>query len=201
MDRYDAVLIIGSTGSGKTPLGELLEQRGLWGRKCYHFDFGWILRNINKQNRRLLEFSLEDFRTVQDSIKTGKLLENKDFHIAEKIFHSFVKNRGIRPEDLVILNGLPRHRGQADDVNGILNIRRVVYLQCPPDVVLERIRLNTGGDRSDRVDDADEAVRKRMSIFNKRTYPLLDYYRKKGICVKPIKIGADSDSESVYAEI
>ena len=42
-----AVLILGSTGSGKTPLGEYIEQNGLNGIKCHHFDFGACLRRIS----------------------------------------------------------------------------------------------------------------------------------------------------------
>ncbi|MGB2821725.1 MAG: hypothetical protein WBF17_12140, partial [Phycisphaerae bacterium] len=46
MDRPRAILLIGPTGSGKTPLGELLERRGLWARRCRHFDFGRRMRRI-----------------------------------------------------------------------------------------------------------------------------------------------------------
>ena len=45
-----ALLLIGPTGSGKTPLGELLERSGLWGRPCRHFDFGERMRRIALQS-------------------------------------------------------------------------------------------------------------------------------------------------------
>ena len=41
-----AVLLLGPTGAGKSPLGDWLEARGLWGRPCHHFDFGANLRAI-----------------------------------------------------------------------------------------------------------------------------------------------------------
>lgn len=44
--RTPAVLLLGSTGSGKTPLGDLIERRGLRGVRCLHFDFGVNLRKI-----------------------------------------------------------------------------------------------------------------------------------------------------------
>lgn len=46
MKRLQAILLVGPTGSGKTPLGELLQRKGLWQRRCCHFDFGWNLRRI-----------------------------------------------------------------------------------------------------------------------------------------------------------
>lgn len=42
--RLPAVLLLGPTGAGKTPLGRICAQRGLWGRSCTHVDFGACLR-------------------------------------------------------------------------------------------------------------------------------------------------------------
>jgi adenylate kinase family enzyme len=46
-----AILLLGPTGSGKTPLGQVLEERGLWGHTCMHFDFGANLREIVACNK------------------------------------------------------------------------------------------------------------------------------------------------------
>ena len=201
MDRYEAILIIGPTGSGKTPLGDLIERKGLWDRRCFHFDFGLNLRNIGAQNVQPPGFSKDDFNIIQNSLKTGELLENKDFHIARKIFRAFRNSRHIDMDDLVILNGLPRHMGQADDVGGFLNIILAVYFECTLDVICERIRLNKGGDRFDRADDAYAAVKNRLSIFKEQTLPLLEYYRKKGICMKSIEIDVNTDPKDIFFNI
>ncbi len=47
-----AILLLGPTGSGKTPLGQALEKKGLAGRRCVHFDFGANLREIAGLKRR-----------------------------------------------------------------------------------------------------------------------------------------------------
>ena len=49
--RPRALLLLGPTGSSKTPLGQLIEQRGLWQTRCLHFDFGANLRQIVAQDR------------------------------------------------------------------------------------------------------------------------------------------------------
>lgn len=200
-NHFETILIIGPSGSGKTPLGDLIEHKGLWDRRCFHFDFGLNLRYIGAQDIPPPGFSEDDFNIVQNSLKTGNLLENKDFYIARKIFKAFSNSRHIKMDDLVILNGLPRHLGQADDVGSFLDVISVAYLECPLGVVFERIRLNTGGDRFDRADDAYDAVKNRFSIFKEQTMPLLEYYRNKGIRVKSIEIGVNTDSEAVFIEI
>jgi len=50
MIRRDAILLVGPTGAGKTPLGEWLQLHGLWGRRCHHFDFGTNLREVASGN-------------------------------------------------------------------------------------------------------------------------------------------------------
>jgi len=35
-----AILLIGPTGSGKTPLGDWLQAYGFCGHRCHRFDFG-----------------------------------------------------------------------------------------------------------------------------------------------------------------
>ncbi|MEE8450650.1 MAG: hypothetical protein V3R99_02015 [Thermoguttaceae bacterium] len=50
-NRNRAALLLGPTGAGKTPLGRLIEQRGLWGVRCLHFDFGDNLREVVRRNR------------------------------------------------------------------------------------------------------------------------------------------------------
>ena len=74
----------------------------------------------------------------------------------------------------------------------------VVYLDCSPEVVKQRILLNSGGDRTARVDDSLPEVEMKMKLFRERTVPLLDYYRSEGVHVQTIPVGTESTPEMIY---
>lgn len=196
--RYQAILMIGPTGAGKTPFGDFCEQEGLWGTKCFHFDFGESLRRIVKTGVRPSLLTDEDIGVIIHSLKSGALLENENFHIAKNILLSFVNEKEMNEDDLLLLNGLPRHAGQATDVDEIIDVKKVLFLDCTPNVVSERIRLDSGGDRSERVDDSPEAVAKKLKLFHERTFPLLDHYRQKKAEIEKINVAVDTKPSEIH---
>ena len=62
-------------------------------------------------------FTRDQIAFVQKVLKSGALLENETFHIAERILRAFMETSGVGPETLLVLNGLPRHLGQAADLD------------------------------------------------------------------------------------
>ena len=200
-NKSTAVPLIGPTGSGKTPLGSHIEKTGLWGRPCHHFDFGENLRKIERIQNQQNFLTGTEIDIVLQSLRTGSLLKDNHFHIARKIFLEFVSRREIQPNDMVLLNGLPRHSGQAQDMDELVTITRIIFLDCTPEIVLERIRSNAGGDRSERVDDELEDIKNKLKIFKKRTEPLLDHYRSHPINIIAIHVGAASTPEDMVSTL
>ncbi|MCP4375312.1 MAG: hypothetical protein GY794_03925 [bacterium] len=196
----EAIVLIGPTGSGKTPLGELLSASGIWGRRCVHFDFGTALRQI-ASGESAGNFSDSEIQFVTDVLYSGALLEDGDFHIALRAIRGALADQNADERCLVVLNGLPRHVGQARDLQEVVNVRSVVALDCPPAVVAARIATNSGGDRTGRCDDDIEAVRKRLDIFAERTVPLVDYYRDLGATVYTIEITETTTPQEITAEL
>jgi adenylate kinase family enzyme len=141
MDRMQAILLIGPTGSGKTPLGNWLASNGWHGRRCRHFDFGAHLRAGTG-------LTGEEQAFVTGLLARGGLLENEHFHIAEKILRAAVAGD---EEALIILNGLPRHVGQARGLESLLSVIGVVVLAAGATTVLARLAHNSGGDRTGRM--------------------------------------------------
>ena len=200
MNKYNAILLIGPTGSGKTPLGEHLESQGLWDRRCVHFDFGENLRRIAAGNTSA-GLNDEELNVVVRSLETGSLLKDEHFPIARKILLAFLNEQNVEKNDFVILNGLPRHVGQAGGVDAILDIRIVIYLSCTPEVVVERIAADAGGDRAKRIDDNVESIKRKLEIFAQRTAPLLEHYRRKVAKIKTIEISATTTEKDVWGRL
>jgi adenylate kinase len=199
--RQPAALLLGPTGAGKTPVGELLSQTGLCGRRVRHLDFGVCLRGISSAAGDDFGLDQRERDVVADCLRTGSLLEHEHFPIAEKILDSYLLNSGLAHDELLLLNGLPRHVGQAVRVDGIVVVRLVLYLACRADQVHKRILLNTGGDRSGRIDDTVESTLRRLELFERRTLPLLDHYRERGVPVVQIDVGPRTLPTEVVATI
>ena len=177
---WPSLLLVGPTGSGKTPLGDELERRGFLGRRCVHFDFGSKLRTLVAAPEKANVLTASEFESVRTSLATGALFEDKDMPMIIKIVERFAEARALTPDSLLVLNGLPRHRKQAEGLAGIVAVERVVRLEATAAEIRERIRLDPGGDRVARADDGLAAVEHRLAVFRERTAPLVSYYRERG---------------------
>jgi adenylate kinase family enzyme len=195
---WPALLLVGPTGSGKTPLGAEIERRGLGGRRCVHFDFGASLRRIAAAPDGTAGLAAEELAAVRASLATGALFEERDTVTILKIVRAFAKAGGLAPGSLLVLNGLPRHPAQAEALAGAVAVERVISLQAEAAVIRVRLRLDPGGDRAGRVDDSLEAVERRLADFRERTLPLLDHYRRRGVPVTVLPVTAAMTAGEMY---
>ena len=196
--KYNGILIIGATGTGKTPFGNLCEKKGVWGTYCIHFDFGSELRKIAALKEVSQKITEKDLSVIFHVLKTGELLENENFQIAEKILVAFVERKKLSDDGFILLNGLPRHIDQARDVDRIVDIQKIIHLECSANVVYERIFKNSGGDRAGRCDDSADEIRNKLELFKKRTFPLLKYYQQKGIEINNIPVEVNHTAEDIH---
>lgn len=197
MDRHKAILLIGPTGCGKTPFGNYCEQKGLYGVKCFHFDFGEALRQIDQMDPFPLFLTNRDQKIIRNSLNTGELLEDEYFHIAQSILRAFIERKKHEGPNILILNGLPRHQGQARDIEDIVDIKLVICFECPAATVQYRIALNSGGDRNERIDDSLPEIEKKLLAFEQRTLPLMSYYRSRDIPVETVHIELNTKPEDI----
>lgn len=195
---WPSLLLVGPTGSGKTPLGDELERRGFLGGRCVHFDFGSNLRSVAEAPERASFLTAPELASVRTSLATGALFEDKDMPMIVKIVGRFAEARRLTPDSLLVLNGLPRHRRQAEGLAGVVAVERVVQLEASAAVIRERIRLDPGGDRASRADDRLDAVESRLAVFRERTVPLVAYYRERGSLVVEIPVTPTMTAAEAY---
>lgn len=199
--KISALLLLGPTGTGKTPLGSCFEQYGMHGQTCFHFDFGHELRTVAGLELPPQGFSREEHAFIKEVLSRGLLLENEHFHIAGKIICSFRERNRFNEGDILVLNGLPRHSDQAKDMADIVNVGAVIALECTAEDIVKRIEANTGGDRAGRTDDKIAMVHKKLKIFYERTAPLIDFYVQAGSRVVRTRVSATSGVDRLYREI
>jgi adenylate kinase family enzyme len=201
-----AIVLIGHSSSGKTPLGAQFEGASDSGARRYcHFDFGEHLRAI-AAGRISAALTATDIRFVQ-SILGGALLDDEHFYIASRILDWFLSKRRFDPSrDILVLNGLPRHVGQARDLAryGVV-FTLAVHCDCTPEIALVRKNASERGEghesRAGRSDSASEIFRQRVATFNAKTLPLLDYFRESGITVVRVPIEPATAPSQVFARI
>ncbi len=195
MHRPQAILLIGPTGSGKSPLGALLEKRMGWA----HFDFGHELRLIARGEG---DFGLTDAerKYVKELLHDHALFPDEKFPIVEKILTDFLDRNSHAPG--IILNGLPRHIGQTEGLSQHVDIKSIAVLECSRGNSARRIANRLKGltsDHAGRPDDTPEAHERKFVHFTRRTGPLIDHYEGTSVNVFRVPVGhgtCESDIES-----
>jgi adenylate kinase len=124
-----------------------------------------------------------------------------------------------------VLDGFPRTLAQAEKLEEILAghpLDLVINLDVPTEIVLDRIAGRRvcencgttyhvsappkddwtcdvcGGRVVQRDDDTEEAVMRRLELYEKETVPIIDYYRKLG---KLAVVDGTGDSDEVFERL
>ncbi len=194
------MLLLGPTGVGKSPLGDLLEEKGLYGIPMLHFDFGSELRAIARGETR--DGILPSERIfIQKVLEEGLLLEDQHFYLAIKILNAFLHLKSAKGTEILVMNGLPRHLGQAKSLEEIIHFPVIVVLEASFEEILERIHRDIGGDRKGRTDDYIELIYKKWLIYRDRTRPLIEFYRMKGAKIIKLLVGRTTTPLETYQSL
>ena len=144
----------------------------------------------------------EDIDFLRGVLQRGVLLEDDSFPIAARVLQSYLESLDTnRPNRLIVMNGLPRHAGQAVGVAPWVHITTLIWLDCTPEVVRQRIARDTGGDRGGRADDDLDAIRRKLQIYTTRTEPLLNHYRNQRAMELRIRVTAEMTPEEMWQNL
>ncbi|MDO4492917.1 MAG: adenylate kinase [Clostridia bacterium] len=153
------------------------------------------------------------------------LIEKGEF-VPDEIIIEMVKDRILEPDcaNGFLFDGFPRTVAQADALKEIADIDAVIDIDVPFDRLLERItgrrvcpncgmayHISTyAGDTCEkcgeklcqRDDDTAETVQNRLTVYERLTRPLTEYYRKEGLLrIVNGDLGIDEVTEQIRKAI
>ncbi|MBP7148379.1 MAG: nucleoside monophosphate kinase [Acidobacteria bacterium] len=192
--RLTALLLLGPTGSGKTPVGRALERIAGWP----HLDFGAHLRQIaGSGDDHGLDPAERDY--VRALVAGNALFPDDALPLVRRIVaHALA----VAPAGAarVVLNGVPRTLAQARGLVDLLDVRHVVLLACAPGVAAARVALRRAGqgpDDAGRADDDPAQVAHKLELFARETLPLVAHYRAAGATIVEAEVGVDIGDEEL----
>ncbi len=183
------IILLGKPGAGKGTQAELLSN---W-FKIPIISMGEILRNIERRKTKL-------GKLIGSYINKGRL-------IPDWIATNIVKKE-IRGKKGYILDGYPRNINQAKEFEGFERIDYVIDIYVPDSIIVKRLsarrecvcgmsyNLLTNPPKKDlicdvcerklyrRKDDNPKTIKRRLIVYKKRTKPLIDFYKRKGVLIR-----------------
>jgi adenylate kinase len=181
------VLLIGPPGAGKGTQAT---------RIAAHFDLVRIA--TGDLLRQEVASGSELGRTAKAYIDRGDL-------VPDDVVIAMTRDRVVQAntDGGYILDGYPRTLVQAEAAYRWAKARGVpfdlaLFFEIGTDELLAR--LAGRAQEEGRSDDTEETVRHRLEVFRSQTYPLLAYYRRRGILVRIDAVGpVDAITERITA--
>jgi len=199
------IVLLGPPGSGKGTQAEMLEDElGL-----IRLSTGDLLREAV---RNQTELGLKA-KTFMDS---GGLVPNE-------LVIGLMKERIDQLEGGFILDGFPRTVQQADVLDGIVDLDAAINLDVDDEELVSRLTKRRSCPQCNavyhlmykppkkenvcdkcssnlyqRTDDTEDTVRQRLKVYRENTFPLIEYYDKKGKLVTIMGVG---DIKEIFQKI
>ena len=198
------LIFLGPPGAGKGTQAEKISE--LYG--IAHISTGDMLRSQMREGTPL-------GAEAKGYIDRGEL-------VPDELIVPMVAER-IKEEDCAngfLLDGFPRTVSQAEALNGISDIDMVIDIAVPAERLMERIGgrrmcsgcgagYHTSSYHKDtcekcgaslyiRDDDRPETVKHRITVYERQTKPLIDYYREKG---NLSRVNGDNTPDRVFDDV
>ncbi len=194
------ILLIGPQGCGKGTQAKLLASK----LGVPHISTGDLLRSATGELRK----------EIDSYIVAGNLYpDEKMLEVLKKRFGESDCEKGF------ILDGFPRNLKQAEMLDSITKVDRVIEISISDDEAVRRLSGRVacpscgagfnnatmppkvrgicdkcGGELVQRADDTEEAIRKRLEIYHRETEPILEHYGA-------VRVNGENDIEEVFEEI
>jgi len=204
------LVMLGRQGAGK-------------GTQCTRLSRHFVVPHISTGDmlRAAVKEGTEFGRKAQEYMQAGELLPDDIIIgvVEERLLKDDTRNRGY------ILDGFPRTQEQAESLAEITvdqPLDLVVDLDVPTEVVLVRLASrrvcvdcganysvqsppkhgwtcdHCGGEVIQRADDTEEAIKRRLDIYEAETAPLIQWYEERGLLMV---VDGDGDADEVTARL
>ncbi len=179
--------MLGAPGSGKGTQGKLLADNLGYG----YFSMGAVLRQVAASDS-------PQAKQIKELIDSGRIIPDE---LIQKIFQDQLNK--FKEHESVVIDAFPRDIDQVNILNDAVkehqvNSLRVIFLDVPKEVLLERIKERNEEAREKRADDRTSVIDTRFAEYEAKTLPLVDYFQKAGIL---IRIMGNRPIEEVHQEI
>jgi adenylate kinase len=169
------LVIFGRQGAGKgTQCKRLVERYGL-----VHISTGDMLRAERASGTEL-------------GCKAAKIMDEGGL-VGDDIMIPVAQNRLSEPDAVTagfVLDGFPRPIDQAKALMGVVGedgIHLVIDLEVPKPEVTARMQARN------RADDTEEAIAKRLALYERETRPVLDWFADQGLLVTVDGLGSEDE--------
>ncbi|CAM9584530.1 unnamed protein product [Scytosiphon promiscuus] len=180
------VFVLGGPGSGKGTQCELIAGEEALGYA--HLSAGDLLRAERNSGSELAGM-------INEYIREGKIVPAEvTVGLLRKAMASSGKSR-------FLIDGFPRNPDnlaawEASTAGGAVIFDFALFLDCPEEVMTARIMER--GRSSGRIDDNEEAIRKRLVTYRESTMPIIREFETRG---KLREVNSDQTIEAVAADV
>jgi len=199
------LILLGPPGSGKGLFSQMLEDE----YKIKHIATGNLLRKeINKKTKL--------GKSIEEIVKEGRLVPDD--------FVNKIIRKSLKDYNNFVLDGYPRNIEQAEYLNKIEDIDKVIYVTSSRDVIIKRIATRVQCSKCNKIynletkeirpkkdgicdncdaplyvrEDDKRAIEERLRVYEKETKPLINFYKENGILTK---INGNRVPSLVYKDI
>jgi adenylate kinase len=183
------IILLGPNGAGKGTYSSYLIKK-----------YGYSVISTGDLIRDEIKSDSELGNSIKTIVSSGGLVDD---NIVNRLIINKLQNL---QSDNIIFDGYPRTVQQGEYLDSICKIDRVIELQVEDSVIVERcanrrscetcktqfskiynpekvdgICDNCGGRLIRRKDDEPSVVQNRLDEYKNKTYPLIEFYSKKGI--------------------
>jgi len=166
------VVLLGPPGCGKGTQSKILVEQ---------FDFfqlstGDLLRYETSKKQSNLG------NEIKQIMAKGELVPDKI------VINLIVKKMGELKSTNVVFDGFPRNVSQAEVLDSSLEkidlkLDNAILIDVQFEILENRIksRINESNNGQQRLDDNVDTLLNRIEVYKKTTFPIVDYYKKKGL--------------------